>query len=86
MKAIVHLEPQEFIEAVYTNQANITARPYVLDNGVAGMVYMFHGKDQNVYYLDRMFGFKQDIINQMSKEDLHAEMYRKVALDMRLTH
>lgn len=86
MKAIVHLEPKEFIETLFTNQADITARPYVLDNGVAGLVYMFDGKDNNVYYLDRMFTTRQEVVDQMNKEDLHAEMYRKVALDMRLTH
>ncbi len=79
--AIVHLEPEEFVAAIESNHKEITSRVYVLDNGTAGIVQMFSGDDGYLYYLDRFQGAKA------FEEDpyaLHAELYRKVALDQRL--
>ncbi len=79
--AIVHLEPKEFIEMACNNHKEISARAYVLDTGVAGIVYMFQGNDGYLYYLDRFNGAKEVTTDPYA---LHAELYRKVALDQRL--
>ncbi|MBB5183404.1 hypothetical protein [Catenisphaera adipataccumulans] len=86
MTNVVHLEPKEFVEKLSAQHKQIYARPYVLDNGIAGLVYMFDGKDSNVYYLDRMYAPRQQEVDQIDFYTLHAELYRKVALDARLTH
>lgn len=80
MSAIVHLEPEEFVQYMFQQQGEMKSHPYVLDCGIATMIYMFDGKDGNTYYLDRAFTSCPEIINQQSKEVLHADMYRKVAL------
>ncbi len=79
--AIVHLEPEEFTQAIQSNHKEITSRVYVLDNCTAGIVYMFHGDDGYLYYLDRFQGAKEFEADPYA---LHAELYRKVALDQRL--
>ncbi|MBB5183403.1 hypothetical protein [Catenisphaera adipataccumulans] len=80
---VIHLDAREFITASH-HRYDITARPYVLDNGIAGMVYMFEGEGSRVYYLDHMFTPRKEDLKRMDPEDLHAELYRKVALDVRL--
>ena len=80
MKAIVHLEPKEFIETMYKEKGEMKAHPYVLDCGLAAMIYMFDGTDGNTYYLDRAFTACPEVIAHQDKYRLHADMYRKVAL------
>lgn len=82
MAAIVHLEPKEFVEKLFETQTIMEAHPYVLNNGVAAMIYMFQGNDTNTYYLDR--AFTSVPVDDVDPNSLHADMYRKVALDVYL--
>ncbi|MBB5183402.1 hypothetical protein [Catenisphaera adipataccumulans] len=84
---IIHLEPQEFTEKLFVYRAIVYARPFVLENHIAGMVYLFDGSDGDVYYLDRIYNaYRQEEIDRMDPQRRHADLYRKVALDACLTH
>jgi hypothetical protein len=73
---LIHLEPEEFVETLYARKGSLKTEAIVLDNGVAGMVYLFQDH-ADIYYLDRLFAGRSI---QMSEQERHAEMYRKVAL------
>lgn len=74
---LIHLEPEEFVQTMYFQGGSLKIRTVAMDNGVGGLVYMFAGKDCNIYYLDRLF---TGVDLQMSEANRHAELYRKVAL------
>lgn len=78
---IIHLEPEEFVESAYLHHSTISAHPFVLDNGVACMVYLLETSSDHIYYMDRPANALAHKVNEYSSEQLHAELYRKVALD-----
>ena len=49
---VVHLEPEEFMKILQKEQLSVYARVYVLDSGIAGLIYMC-SDSHNLYYLDR---------------------------------
>lgn len=77
---IVHLEPEEFVESAYLHHSTISAHPFVLDNGVACMVYFLEPSLDHIYYMDRPAHVQSNKVNEYSSEQLHAELYHKVAL------
>ena len=77
---IIHLEPNEFYCLAH-KQKKIDAHPYVLDNGLATMIYMFQSEGM-IVFLDRIFTYN-DCVNQ-DWEGYHAQIYSKIALDMKL--
>ncbi len=85
MCTVVHLEPEEFAKELYHSQKPVYARTYVLDCGIAIVIYMC-SDSHFLYYLDRPDCSieKKDQLNSMDFYDLHAEIYRKVNLDNRL--
>ena len=64
-----------------TQTKKIDAHPYVLDNGLATMIYMFQSEGM-IVFLDRIFTYN-DCVNQ-DWEGYHAQIYSKIALDMKL--
>ena len=85
MCTVVHLEPEDFARELVHNQKNVYARTYVLDCGLAVVVYMCQDS-HFLYYLDRpdCSKEKKDMLKSMDFYELHAEIYRKVNLDNRL--
>lgn len=52
--ALIDMEPEQFIIKAFTEHAPIETEPMVLDDGTAGMVYLFHGK-KDICYMNRLF-------------------------------
>lgn len=73
---LTHLEPEEFVKEAFIHHARLEVQPIVLDNGTAGMVYLFHTADGSVCFNDRLYTSQNIIMN----ESIHAEVYRKTAL------
>ena len=65
---------------MYQVQGKMRAHAYVLDRNIAAMIYMFDDQEGNTYYLDRPFTSQSESINKISKQRIHSNMYRKVAL------
>lgn len=85
MCTVAHLEPEDFARELVHNQKNVYARTYVLDCGLAVIIYMCQDS-HFLYYLDRpdCSKEKKDMLKSMDFYELHAEIYRKVNLDNRL--
>ena len=85
MCTVVYLEPEDFARELVHNQKNVYARTYVLDCGLAVIIYMCQDS-HFLYYLDRpdCSKEKKDMLKSMDFYELHAEIYRKVNLDNRL--
>lgn len=85
MRTVVHLEPEDFARELVHNPKNVYARTYVLDCGLAVVIYMCQDS-HFLYYLDRpdCSKEKKDMLKSMNFYELHAEIYRKVNLDNRL--
>ena len=85
MCTVVHLEPEDFARELVHNPKNVYARTYVLDCGLAVVIYMCQDS-HFLYYLDRpdCSKEKKDMLKSMNFYELHAENYRKVNLDNRL--
>lgn len=81
---IVHLEPEEFVQKAAVTQKKVCFHCVVLDNGVAGIVYLFK-MGKYLYYMDRFMvsKLKEAVTSAIDSNVLHAEVYRKVALDNR---
>lgn len=81
---IVHLEPEEFVSKAAITGNHVSFHSIVLDNGIAGIVYLFR-TNEYLYYMDRLEVSmdKEDEKRALDPELLHAEVYRKVALDNR---
>ena len=79
---VVHLEPEEFIKILQKEQLSVYARVYVLDSGIAGLIYMC-SDSHNLYYLDRFVPApnKQEDFDKISFYDVHKDLYRKINLD-----
>lgn len=80
---IVHLEPEEFVMALASSGRPAGVHCIVLDNAIAAVVYTCEvGK--NLYYMDRITVSlqKEEEAAQINPELLHAEVYRKMALDL----
>ncbi|MCF0106778.1 MAG: hypothetical protein HUJ53_08460 [Holdemanella sp.] len=84
MLTVVHLEPEEFANTLYTKNLKVDARVYVLENNTAGIVYMTED-NEHLYYLDRFYPTieKRDIIEHMDFYALHMELYCLINLDQR---
>ena len=82
MCKVVHLEPEEFARELVHDPKTVYARTYVLDCGLAVVIYMC-SDSHYLYYLDRPDGsnMKKDMLKSINPYDLHAEIYRKVNLD-----
>ena len=50
---VVRLNPVEFAKAMMKKKKQLIPTPIVLDNGIAGIVYGYYGRD-DFYYLDRL--------------------------------
>lgn len=84
---VIHLEPEEFVCQAAISQSRFHYHCIVLDNAVAGIVYLFR-KGDHLFYMDR-FAVSEQKKAQIDKLDshlLHAEIYRKVALDIALCY
>lgn len=81
---IVHLEPEEFVQKAAVTQNKVCFHCVVLDNGIAGIVYLFK-MGRFLYYMDRFMvsHLKESETCRIDSNELHAEVYRKVALDNR---
>lgn len=81
---IVHLEPEEFVQKAAVTQNKVCCHCVVLDNGIAGIVYLFK-MGKFLYYMDRFMvsHLKEEVARTWNPDELHAEVYRKVALDHR---
>lgn len=80
---IVHLEPEEFAEIMTASGQPVGVHCIVLDCLIAAMIYTCrHG--EYLYYMDRICvsSQKQEEASQINPDCLHAEVYRKMALDM----
>ena len=79
---IVHLEPEEFAEMINDSQQAIGVHCIVLDSLIAAMIYTCR-YGEYLYYMDRICvsSYKQDEADQLNADCLHAEVYRKMALD-----
>lgn len=77
----VHCEPDEFLAKVQNKKLSIFSRAYVLDNAIAGIVYMCRSKCE-LYYLDRFFTTteKKKELCQYSKYEIHDNLYRLINL------
>lgn len=77
----IHCEPNEFLAKVQHKKLSVFSRVYVLDNAIAGIVYMCKSKCK-LYYLDRFFTTeeKKDDLCQCSKYELHDNLYRLINL------
>ena len=86
MCTVVHLEPEDFARELVHNPKNVYARTYVLDCGLAVVIYMFQDS-HFLYYLDRpdCSKEKKDMLKSMSFYELHAEIYRKTKKPKLLT-
>lgn len=82
---IVHLEPEEFVNQAFKTSSKITSRIYIVDGKAAVMVYLCQDKN-NLYYMDRAQTTKekQYEIDHMDFYELHAQLYRKIALDQKM--
>lgn len=82
---IVHLEPEEFVSQAFKAGSRITSRIYIVDGKAAVMVYLCHDEN-NLYYMDRAQATeeKQEEIDHMDFYELHAQLYRKIALDQKM--
>ena len=65
---------------MYQVQGKMRAHAYVLDRNIAVIIYMFDDKEGNTYYPDRSFTTCPQTIDKISKQCIHADIYRKVAL------
>lgn len=84
---IVHLEPEEFVQYICTHNATVQCHCIALDNGIAAMIYVCCDGG-HLYYMDRIqvSAAMEQRAQSFSKEELHAEVYRKIALDSRAWH
>ena len=58
MCTVVHLEPEDFARELVHNPKNVYARTYVLDCGLAVVIYMCQDS-HFLYYLDGLFERKK---------------------------
>lgn len=82
MREVIHLEPIDFVQMVSRTNSSVYARAYVLECGIAGLVYMCNDA-HNLYYLDRFVcapDRKADF-DKVSFYDVHQDIYRKINLD-----
>lgn len=79
---VFHCEPEEFMNALMQNNNTIFSRVYVLDEHIAGNVYMTY-INNDLYYLDRMYvsDLKKEEFDDIPFYDVHKELYRKINLD-----
>lgn len=87
MCEVIHLEPIEFVQTVSRNHLSVFSRVYVLNNGIAGLVYMCEDA-HNLYYLDRFVcaSQKEDELEEIDFYDIHKDIYCKINLDSYLRH
>lgn len=82
MCQVIHLEPEAFIQMLTRTKLFVYARVYVLDSGIAGLVYMCSDA-HNLYYLDRFVPApdRKDDFDKIDFYDVHKDIYRKINLD-----
>ena len=80
---IVHLEPEEFAEMITSGSPCTGVHCIVLDCVIAALAYTCQ-KGEYLYYMDRICvsSQKEEEAARINPECLHAEVYRKMALDM----
>ena len=79
-----HYEPEEFLTLVEEKKLDLFARVYVLNCGIAGVVYMAK-EEGNLYYLDRLLPTDQKLkeFEELDMYEVHQELYAKINLDQR---
>lgn len=85
MCQVIHLEPEDFAQTVSAKKLSVYARVYVLDAGIAGLVYMC-SSEHSLYYLDRFIPTpqKREDFERINFYDVHKDLYRKINLDTRI--
>lgn len=80
--SVIHCEYNQFMNILMQHHHPVFARAYVLDEGIAGIVYMVYAKE-HLYYLDRFFvsEYKEEEYQNISFFDVHKELYRIINLD-----
>lgn len=81
----IHYEPQDFFAVASVKHLSVFSRVFVLDKGIAGLVYMC--KDENnLYYCDRFYPSqqKESDYQKLDPYEVHQELYAKINLDRRL--
>ena len=81
-QTVYHLEPEDFIHTLFKEKLSVYARVYVLDSGIAGLIYMC-SNEHNLYYLDRFIPapHRKEDFEKMDFYDVHKDIYRKINLD-----
>lgn len=85
MCCVIHLEPEDFFETVNRDNLSVFPRVFVLESGIAGLVYMCCDA-HNLYYLDRFqpAPHRKADFEKVSFYDVHKDIYRKINLDNHL--
>lgn len=79
---VIHCEYDQFMNILMQHHSQVFARVYVLQEGIAGIVYMVYASN-HLYYLDRFFvsEYKKEEFQKISFFDVHKELYRIINLD-----
>ena len=77
-----HYEPEDFLTIVNEKKLEVFERVYVLNCGIAGIVFMCKDKE-NLYYLDRLLPSEEKTkqLDQIDFYEFHQELYAKINLD-----
>lgn len=83
MCEVIKLDKIEFVKMIARTNLHVFSRVFVLDCGIAGLVYMC--QDENyLYYLNRFdcTPQKKEEFDSLNVYDVQAEMSLKINLDM----
>lgn len=80
---VYHLDSSEWLSKLMEDHASVQSRTLVLNQGIAGIVYCFLDVKKNICYMDEFFTstYKEKEVNQISKEEIHAQIYYKMQLE-----
>lgn len=80
---VYHLDSSEWLSKLMEDHASVQSRALVLNQGIAGIVYCFLDVKKNICYMDEFFTstYKEKEVNQISKEEIHAQIYYKMQLE-----
>lgn len=80
---VYHLDSSEWLSKLMEDHASVQSCTLVLNQGIAGIVYCFLDVKKNICYMDEFFTstYKEKEVNQISKEEIHAQIYYKMQLE-----
>lgn len=80
---VYHLDSSEWLSKLMEDHASVQSRTLVLNQGISGIVYCFLDVKKNICYMDEFFTstYKEKEVNQISKEEIHAQIYYKMQLE-----